>query len=73
MNAFGYIGLAVLVILALLTWLGAIPEYLQLPVLFLALILLLVRVTLRLLAERTKRLEEEEKARKDAEGRPENR
>jgi Flp pilus assembly protein TadB len=58
-NAFGYIGLTVLVVLALLTWLGYIPEYLRLPVLFLALTLLLVRVTLRLLGERTKRLQDQ--------------
>ncbi len=68
MNALGYIGLTVLVILALLTWLGLVPEYLQLPLFFLALTLLLVRLTLRLLAQRTKRLDEEA-SKKQGEGR----
>ncbi len=67
-NSFGYIGLTVLVILALLVWMGWVPDYLQLPVLFLALTLLLVRLTLRLLAQRTKRIADED-ARKSAEGR----
>lgn len=70
MNAFGYIGLTVLVILALLTWLGVIPQHLQLPVFLLAVVLLLVRLTLRLLAERTKRLDEQEQSRKETERRP---
>ena len=65
-NAFGYIGLSVLVILAVLVWMGQVPDYLQLPVLCLALTLLLVRVTLRLLAQRTKRIAEEESRKTDA-------
>ena len=67
-NSFGYIGLTVLVILAILVWLRLVPDYLQLPVFCLALILLLVRLTLRLLAQRTKRIADEE-ARKSTEGR----
>ncbi|MGA9119624.1 MAG: hypothetical protein WB699_09670 [Bacteroidota bacterium] len=59
MNSFGYIGLSVLVVLALLTWLDYIPGYLRLPVFFLALTLLLIRLTLRLLAERTKRMNDQ--------------
>ncbi len=70
-NSFGYIGLTVLVILAVLVWLQLVPDYLQLPVFCLALTLLLVRLTLRLLAQRTKRIAEEE-SRKSTEGRPGN-
>ena len=69
MNSFGYIALTVLIILALLVWLHIVPDYLQLPLFFLALTLLLVRLTLRLLAQRTKR-QNEEAARREAEKRP---
>ncbi len=72
LNSFGYIGLAVLIILALLMWLGWVPDYLKLPVLCLALTLLLVRATLRLLAERTKRIADDEarKANEEHSGKP---
>ncbi len=58
-DAFGYISLTVLVILFIAMLLNWIPRHLQFPLFLVALVLFLVRITLRLLAARQQRLKEQ--------------
>ena len=57
-NGFGYLSLGVLLLLFLLDWAGVLPPNLKMPLFFLALALFLVRITLRLILERRRRLED---------------
>jgi hypothetical protein len=60
-DAFGYISLIVLVLLFVATLMNLVPKYLQLPLFLLAVVLYLVRVTLRLISLRQQRAIPEEK------------
>jgi FlaA1/EpsC-like NDP-sugar epimerase len=59
-NIYGYVFLAVVVVMLALVWFQLVPQTLYVPLFLVALSLYLVRITLRLLLERQRRLQERE-------------
>lgn len=61
-NIYGYVFLFVIVAMLVLVWFRLVPQSLFVPLFLVALVLYLIRITLRLLLDRQRRLEEREKA-----------
>jgi len=59
-NIYGYVFLAVVVVMLALVWFQLVPQTMYVPLFLVALFLYLVRITLRLLLERQRRLQERE-------------
>ena len=61
-NIYGYISLVVILALLALVWFQLVPKSMYMPLFGVAVVLYLIRITLRLLLERQRRIQEREKA-----------
>lgn len=61
-NIYGYVFLVIVVAMLVLVWFRIVPQSMFVPLFLIALVLYMVRITLRLLLERQRRLQEKEKA-----------
>lgn len=61
-SIYGYVFLVVVVAMLVLVWFKLVPESMFVPLFLVALVLYLIRITLRLLLDRQRRLQEREKA-----------
>lgn len=60
-NIYGYVFLAIVLVLLVLVWFQLVPASMYVPLFLVALVLYMIRITLRLLLERQRRLEERQK------------
>ncbi|RPH33985.1 hypothetical protein EHM92_08025 [bacterium] len=56
-NLYGYVFLAIVAAMLVLVWFQLVPQSLYIPLFLVALVLYLIRITLRLLLERQRRLQ----------------
>ncbi len=59
-NIYGYVFLAIVVVMLALVWFQLVPQTMYVPLFLVALALYLIRITLRLLLERQRRMQERE-------------
>jgi hypothetical protein len=59
-NTYGYVFLVVVIALCLVVWLQLVPRSMYIPLFLVALVLYLVRITLRLVLERQRRVQQRE-------------
>ncbi len=61
-NVYGYVFLVIVVAMLVLVWFRLVPQSMYVPLFLIALVLYMVRITMRLLLERQRRMQEKEKA-----------
>ncbi len=61
-SIYGYVFLVIVVAMLVLVWFRLVPQSMFVPLFLIALVLYMVRITLRLLLERQRRLQEKERA-----------
>ena len=60
-NLYGYVFLGIVVVMLALVLLEVVPQSMRIPLFLVALVLYLIRITLRLLLERQRRVQERNK------------
>lgn len=61
-NIYGYLFLVVVVAMLVVVWFKLVPQSMYVPLFLVALVLYLIRITLRLLLDRQRRVQEREKS-----------
>ena len=61
-NVYGYVFLVIVLAMLVLVWFRLVPQSMFIPLFLVALVLYMVRITLRLLLARQRRLQEKETA-----------
>lgn len=59
-NVYGYVFLGIVLIMLVLIWFKVVPQSMYIPLFMVAVVLYLVRITLRLVLERQRRLEQKD-------------
>jgi len=60
-NLYGYVFLVIVLVMIALVLLNVVPESMRIPLFLVALVLYLIRVTMRLMLDRQRRLQEQKK------------